>query len=265
VKRLPVIAALAIGLLPATAGAQAGCEFTLGFEALRAAIPDKVGECLENSHYNPANGNMEQATTAWHGKGGLLVWRKQDNWTAFTDGTWTWINGPNGVQARSNEGPLLDWEVAGAAPTRSAAQETSWALHDDADKSFRYPAGWTSTIRSEANSYSAPGGDGRITYMAPFRLGSGAKAIDFMGRIISSLATNGAVELGEHRVDSINGFPAELQWYTAKTQPRWRGLLVAVQRGSRVHYFDVSASDASWPALEPIFNEVVRSYVPKGG
>ena len=39
---------------------------------------------------------MQQTT------GGLLVWRKLDNWTAFTNGSITWINGPFGLQARAN-------------------------------------------------------------------------------------------------------------------------------------------------------------------
>src|SRR5438552_1004853 len=71
--------------------AQTACTFTLGFKALRDQIPDVVGNCLDNEHFNLANGNSEQRTG-----GGLLVWRKADNWTAFTDGSMTWINGPEG-------------------------------------------------------------------------------------------------------------------------------------------------------------------------
>ena len=85
--------------MPVRATAQ--CEFILGFAALKAAIdqvagPEKVGACLENEHV-VANGNVEQHTT-----GGLLVWRQADNWTAFTDGYRTWINGPYGLQVRLN-------------------------------------------------------------------------------------------------------------------------------------------------------------------
>src|ERR1041384_4742299 len=78
---------VAVGLT-ALRSAAAECEFTLGFKALRDQIPSVVGDCLENEHFNPDNGNVEQRTT-----GGLLVWRKADNWTAFTDGSSTWING----------------------------------------------------------------------------------------------------------------------------------------------------------------------------
>jgi hypothetical protein len=78
--------------------AQDGCGFVLGFATLRALVGVAVvGECLEDEHHNPDNGHALQATT-----GGLLVWRKVDNWTAFTDGFRTWIDGPFGLQQRSS-------------------------------------------------------------------------------------------------------------------------------------------------------------------
>jgi hypothetical protein len=39
-----------------------------------------------------------------------MVWRKADNWTAFTDGSTTWISGPNGVQERGND-QRFPWET----------------------------------------------------------------------------------------------------------------------------------------------------------
>ncbi len=96
-------------LVPAYASA-AGCRFVLGFATLKALIdeaegPETVGECLEDERFNPANGDSLQRTT-----GGLMVWRKHDNWTAFTDGYRTWINGPNGLQKRLNT-ERFDWET----------------------------------------------------------------------------------------------------------------------------------------------------------
>ncbi len=77
--------------------AQSSCQFVLGFAALRDLVgPQTVGQCLEDQRF-AANGNAEQRTT-----GGLLVWRKADNWTAFTDGFRTWVNGPRGLQQRLN-------------------------------------------------------------------------------------------------------------------------------------------------------------------
>ena len=41
----------------ASVAAQATCFFTLGFKALRDQIPDTVGDCLENEHFNLENGS----------------------------------------------------------------------------------------------------------------------------------------------------------------------------------------------------------------
>ncbi|MDE2817689.1 MAG: hypothetical protein OXM03_13935 [Chloroflexota bacterium] len=79
-----------------------------------------MGDCLENQRY-AANGNSEQHTT-----GGLLVWRKADNLTSFTDGYRTWINGPNGLVQRLNTERFV-WEAdyapgGGIAMPRSILQ-----------------------------------------------------------------------------------------------------------------------------------------------
>jgi hypothetical protein len=86
------------------------CVFTLGFQTLHDMIPNVVGSCIENEWHNAENGDGLQRTTT-----GLLVWRKADNWTAFTDGTQTWINGPMGLQSRSNN-ERFPWEAQTAAP-----------------------------------------------------------------------------------------------------------------------------------------------------
>lgn len=87
---------------PIAPAAADGCQFVLGFKLIHDTIPGMVGDCVTNEHFNLANGDSIQDVTAWHGKGGLLVWRKCDNWTAFTDGSNTWVNGPFGVQMRPN-------------------------------------------------------------------------------------------------------------------------------------------------------------------
>src|SRR5262245_42580419 len=96
------------------ASAAPDCDFQLGFKAIADQIPAIVGPCLENESFNLANGNAEQRTAAHHGKGGLLVWRKADNWTAFTDGSSTWVNGPNGLQKRLNS-ERFSWEADASA------------------------------------------------------------------------------------------------------------------------------------------------------
>jgi hypothetical protein len=44
--------------------------------------------------------------------GGLLAWREADNWTAFTDGAQTWINGPQVLAQRPNT-TRVPWEGDG--------------------------------------------------------------------------------------------------------------------------------------------------------
>jgi lipoprotein-anchoring transpeptidase ErfK/SrfK len=100
---------LALGLLAPPAGALAqgapACRFALGFATLHALLPATVGTCLEDEGHNPTNGDALQRTTT-----GLLVWRKADNWTAFTDGYRTWVNGPAGLQQRLNS-QRFSWEA----------------------------------------------------------------------------------------------------------------------------------------------------------
>lgn len=112
---------LALITLAASASAQAVPEFKLGFKALADQLPaDVVGIPTENEHFNLSNGNSEQHTTK-----GLMVWRKADNWTAFTNGYMTWINGPNGVQSRLNT-DRFGWErTTDPSPSPTASPEPS--------------------------------------------------------------------------------------------------------------------------------------------
>lgn len=98
------VTALTFGALPSPAAAD-GCTFVLGFATLHDLIPRQVGACLDDERHNPSNGDALQQTT-----GGLLVWRKADNFTAFTDGYQTWVSGPNGVQQRLNT-QRFSWEA----------------------------------------------------------------------------------------------------------------------------------------------------------
>ncbi|MGH2353999.1 MAG: DUF4232 domain-containing protein [Chloroflexota bacterium] len=105
---MPFVLALALVVGPFIAAPQTvraqQCRFVLGFAVLHSVIPNIVGECLENEHHNPVNGDALQRTT-----NGLLVWRKADNFTAFTDGYRTWILGPFGLQQRLNSQRFF-WE-----------------------------------------------------------------------------------------------------------------------------------------------------------
>ncbi len=111
---LTVAAALLVSGSSGVAAAPAPmvpCVFQLGFSTLHALMPRIVGDCTGDEIHNPANGDALQPTTH-----GLLVWRKADNWTAFTDGETTWINGPCGLQSRPNAA-RFPWELGQTACT----------------------------------------------------------------------------------------------------------------------------------------------------
>jgi hypothetical protein len=90
--------------VPAPAPAPGPCGFVLGFATLKSLVPADVGDCVTNQGSAP-NGDATQQTSK-----GLLVWRKSDNWTAFTNGYRTWINGPNGLVVRLNT-QRFPWEA----------------------------------------------------------------------------------------------------------------------------------------------------------
>ena len=89
----------------AAAVASGSCRFRFGFKLLHDMASTIVGNCLDDEGHNAQNGDGLQHTT-----NGLLVWRKADNWTAFTNGYWTWINGPNGLVQRLNT-QRFPWEA----------------------------------------------------------------------------------------------------------------------------------------------------------
>lgn len=97
-----VLAALAVAQSP-TATAPSDFEFKLGFRALADRMPETVGQPLEDER-GDNEGTLQRTTT------GMMLWRRADNWTGFTDGSRTWILGPFGLAVRGNE-ERFAWEA----------------------------------------------------------------------------------------------------------------------------------------------------------
>jgi hypothetical protein len=104
---------MAVGPSLAAPNAQA-CELTLGFTLMRGIIPHIVGDCAEAPRLDPATANIEQRTSR-----GTFLRRYNEKWpyyfVQFTDGTTTWLYGPNGLESRANTAAPFPWE-AGTVP-----------------------------------------------------------------------------------------------------------------------------------------------------
>jgi plastocyanin len=100
--------------------AAASCQFILGFKTLHDLDPQDIGDCTDNQAF-AANGDAQQHTTK-----GLMVWRKADNFTAFTNGYMTWINGPTGLVSRLNTA-RFPWESSAPieAPSSPSASPSA--------------------------------------------------------------------------------------------------------------------------------------------
>lgn len=121
-KRLFVVFVAAFAFTvaaPPLSSAQEGPHFQLGFRTLADMIPAIVGTPIEEERSAPNGDSLQKTTT------GLMAWRKADNWTAFTDGARSWINGPDGLQERSND-ERLPWEAQVAVSPSTSNEITVW-------------------------------------------------------------------------------------------------------------------------------------------
>ncbi len=152
------------------------CVFQLGFKALHDLIPDLVGDCVKNEQHDPETGVTRQATT-----NGQLIWRKADNWTGFTDGARTWINGPVGLQQRPNS-ERFDWE----APMDSAMTMQRLTPEQLRNAEYSLPL-----LGEEDTAIRLADGEGSIAY------GEGATEREYAG------IDNDAVAFGDLDGDGI--------------------------------------------------------------
>ncbi len=153
---LALTASLLLALLAGSASAQTGPQFRLGFQTLATLIPNVAGQPLEDEHHSPANGDGLQRTTT-----GLMVWRKADNFTAFTDGSTTWLIGPFGLQGRPNDA-RFDWERATLSVLNEEAVSLAFARTPDGlwagQGSVQNPTGEAMDVEIDVAAYGAPGG-----------------------------------------------------------------------------------------------------------
>jgi len=273
----------------------ATCEFVLGFKVIHDLIPDMVGDCMTNE-FHVSNGDGVQVTRAWHGKGGLLVWRKLDNWTAYTDGANTWVNGPYGLQKRTNDTRFCPWEAnpdnlpcvgnppptveppktsptpngPGGTPTPKVDQgqpPVPMAQHEDAEKRFQYPKGWMAGrgCGGRCYGYVEPNGRALIMYYAPDRLGPDYKLPEYFIKWQHDNASLKGLSFGAQEQLTVNGFPAAIQAYSFTDTDGYqeKGLLFVIKNGALVYEVDYYALASRWAEFEPIFRWSISTFFPK--
>ncbi|MFN8498682.1 MAG: hypothetical protein U0641_12590 [Anaerolineae bacterium] len=157
---MAALGALLLSSITAAPPAQAqGCQYTMGFRAIYDQIPDDVGPCVTNEQYDP-DGNSHQQTA-----NGLMEWRKADNFTAFTDGYRSWVNGPCGLEMRLNA-QRFPWEanseglpvVSSACKAAPQAQAQAQPLaHGKASAVAAFPFSAGSRYHPWHPSKSSPG------------------------------------------------------------------------------------------------------------
>jgi len=196
-RRALGVPALLLALWPATPTAAASCRFELGFAALAARLPAQVGVCLEDEQHDAMNGDATQHTTS-----GLLVWRKADNWTAFTNGYLTWVHGPYGIVRRLNTQRFL-WEAnpEGLPIAQDAGTHTSSIVNVTSTSSAQ---GATSNA-SNVTSYQIDATQTSENGSTMFVMQSGGNGSDASSTSGSNSSSNGAGSVVTSMVRGANG------------------------------------------------------------
>jgi hypothetical protein len=109
------------------------CRLHDAFAGLVSAVAMDLGSCQSEPVAAP-NGDLSQRTSK-----GLLVRRQSDNWTAFITGSWTWVDGPEGVAKRPNP-ERFDWEAGGGPDDGAMFSDVSGALLSGGDLAGGYSA-----------------------------------------------------------------------------------------------------------------------------
>lgn len=208
----------------------AGCQYILGFLALYQLIPNVMGPCTENETPSP-NGDSLQRTA-----NGLAVYRKADNWTAFTDGFRTWINGPSGLQSRLNT-ERFAWEGDSGAAGTTVVPDRGAGTFNPAAISLRLEATYRG-LTDPVAAVHAGDGSGRLFIVerrGTIRIASGGSVssalfLDVRSLVRASGQEQGLLGLAFHPRFAENGL-----LYVNYTDTAGHTVIVrySVQRGNR--------------------------------
>ncbi|MHB8619916.1 MAG: C39 family peptidase [Chloroflexota bacterium] len=263
-------AGASLAAAPLYAAAPAGaCHFVLGFATLDNLAASRVGGCLDNQAF-ATNGDALQYTTR-----GMLVWRKADNWTAFTNGYQTWINGPTGLVTRFND-EWFEWEaypaetdgvpVHEAPPASASPTEVSLGslIHVDQTMDNCGPAAIAEVLRyygimksqRELQSILRPNDPTGMTtsVIAPYAGSIGMRALvstNGTNRLLKALVRGGFPAIVEQVVSPANH---QLHYRPVEGYDDQRGLFITADPllGPR-HAIGYGLFDQMWAATGHLF------------
>ncbi len=139
--------------------------------------------------------------------------------------------------------------------------QVQWATHTDGEKVFKYPADWIAGTEGGLNGYWSKDDKAIFLYMAPFNMGASFNQQDFITGVAKSIANDPTMTFTTRNSTTINGFPADFQYYETS---QVSGVIVTIQKGDRLHVIiaDWLKSDAA--TYQPIIMAMIQSYTPQG-
>jgi hypothetical protein len=198
---------------PALLRAQPACSILQRFQRLVEQIPEMVGDCLEDEQVDATTGDVQQPTT-----GGVLRWRQADGLTSFTDGSTTWLLGPEGLVSRPNDAPPFIWESAPAvAPTATGPIDVRKLILTIADVQAEGHGDWGMDERNSGFE-ERPDGSAQATTTLYKRNSDPFEPGVLIGVVIRHADTQAAEEAmrhlwgSTHQIDGMKQFPKVEDW-----------------------------------------------------
>jgi hypothetical protein len=142
------------------------------------------------------------------------------------------------------------------------APQVNWVVHQDGEKSFKYPADWVAGTEGGLNAYWSKDEKAIFFYMAPFNMGANFNQQDFITTGVKAAAGDATVTYGARSTETINGYPADVQ--TVEYSDGIHGVVVTIKKGSKIHLIIALEANGSEATYGPILTAMVDSYTPLG-
>jgi hypothetical protein len=138
--------------------------------------------------------------------------------------------------------------------------QIQWATHTDGEKVFKYPADWQAGTSGSLNGYFPSDNQAIFYYMAPFNMGPTFGQQDFITSLVKSLANSSSLQMTTRQSSTINGFPADFQYFDASGVS---GVIVTIKKGGQIHAMIAEWTSDKASTYQPILMAMIQSYIPQ--